>query len=281
MTLNRIALRLATIAVLTGGDDGALYPTVAANRVYDSRFDPPTDNIADGNFPSIAVYTDDENGAQISTNNGGPPFQRTVELTIEMSIGSFVRNEAGVTYTIPQTDPLMEAALDLFEGQVRNALFNPVTRWTALWRKIAKRTFDASSQRYASAEAQDRLALRTLKITVEMCDDTLGEVAIVDTLTNPGNYQNYTGGISDTDGSVSAGTPVIDGLLLEVLTAVKTYGQNDLLAYINEVEAMLNNLGLAPTAEGLPLNSVRLNADFISPSVTGAPDGTIEIEGGT
>lgn len=281
MTLNRLALRLATVAVLTCGDDGAIYPTIASNRVYDSRLDPPTDNVEDGNYPSIAVYTDDDNGSQISTNDGGPPFKRTVDLIIEMSLGSFVRNEAGVAYTIPQTDPVLEAALDLFEGQVRNALFNPVTRWTALWRKIAKRTFDISSERYASAEGQDRLAVRTLTITVEMCDDTMGEVNVVDTLANPGNYQNYTGGISATDGSVSAGTPAISGLLLEVMTGIKTYGLNDLLAYVNEIEATINNLGLSPNAEGTTLGSVRLNADFIDPGITGTPDGTIEIEAGS
>ena len=77
MSLVIDALRLGVIEALR------LDPVIAGlvgERVLDSRMSAYSDGEP---VPVIAVYTEEDNGEAWSANNGGPPFNTTVDLVIE------------------------------------------------------------------------------------------------------------------------------------------------------------------------------------------------------
>ncbi len=87
MALYRTALRLATLESLrptallkTQGP----WPTLAADRVFDSRLDPIEDLTKDQHKAVIVVYTEADLGYG-SQKRGGPPFRREVDLIFEIS----------------------------------------------------------------------------------------------------------------------------------------------------------------------------------------------------
>ena len=176
MSLNRTALRLATVLALSNNFT-APHPTIAEARVYDSKLDPIEGHDPEDLVPIIVVYTDDDNGSALSENNGGPQYRRSVQLMIELSIGIIKQSDTGQTVSLPETEPELEAMLDLFEHQVRFALADLTSRWTILWHDMAKRTRSWSSQRHASSEGSVRWAARQITAQVEIEDDCTPEIA--------------------------------------------------------------------------------------------------------
>lgn len=182
MSLDRAALRLATVMALTNGYTGP-YPTMAGPNVYDSRVDP----IEGGNVGELAplamVFTDDDDGEQLSMNNGGPPFRHTINLIFELSIGMVgelvdangapLQDADGnpVVGLLPiATEPELEIMLDLFEWQVRQIFARP---WGATWSNRLLDTHIArvvswSSARFVEREGQRRLAVRQIMLKVEL-----------------------------------------------------------------------------------------------------------------
>lgn len=180
MSLNRMALRTAAVLALTNYYQ-APWPTMAKGRVFDSRIDPITGAQADELVPTISIYTDDDTGDDLSSNNGGPPFRRMVNLTMWLTLGMIGEDSTAENPTIafPQTDAQLEASLDLFEHQTRFAFANFGNQWTKLLLGFWTRMTMWKSDRLA-AEANVRLAARQITATIEIKDDDWPQIT-----TNP------------------------------------------------------------------------------------------------
>ncbi len=190
MALYRTALRLATLESLrptallkTQGP----WPTLAADRVFDSRLDPLLDLTKDQHKAVIVVYTDEDLGYG-SQHRGGPPFRREVDLIFEISQIASAPSEADPSVYIagiPQTDAELEAELDRIETEIYFALLfasNGATmnmaraggtpRVETLWRALTGRMVtDPRSTPHRTTEEGVRLAMRTVIWKVQVVDD--------------------------------------------------------------------------------------------------------------
>lgn len=175
MTLVRTAMRLAALNSLQGASP-TTGPTIANNRVYDSRitdFDPET--FPDDAMPTIIILTDSDEGEQLSRQNGGPPFHRMIDLVFE--IGMVQKVQDGTTYNLiyPDTDARLEAALDLVEFQIAKRLGYDPDPTAVLFRKYI-RPRKHESHRQVMDDAGVKIACRLLTWTCEINDDQV-EVA--------------------------------------------------------------------------------------------------------
>ena len=179
MSLSRTALRFATINALRGTNP-TTGPTLAQNRVYDSRMDDfaPETFLGDAK-PSIIVLTDDDEGDALSDQNGGPPFRRLTSLVIEFAMVQTYEakfEEDGVTKTefipgYPSTDSEHEASLDLLEYQITRRLASDLSSDACvLWRKLA-RVWKFDCHRQIVNDAGVKLAARILTWQCELEDD--------------------------------------------------------------------------------------------------------------
>ncbi len=191
MALYRTALRLATLESLrptallkTQGP----WPTLAADRVFDSRLDPIEDLTKDQHKAVIVVYTEADLGYG-SQKRGGPPFRREVDLIFEISQIASAPSEADPSVYIagiPQTDAELEAELDRIETEIYFALLfasNGATmnmaraggtpRVETLWRALTGRMVtDPRSTPHRTTEEGVRLAMRTMIWKVQVPDDS-------------------------------------------------------------------------------------------------------------
>lgn len=166
MSLERTALRLATIMALTNGF-AEPYPTMARQLVFDSRIDPVQGVNADELVPIIRVMTDDDQGESLSANNGGPPFERRVNLVMEISLGT-LGEEADGGLILPATEPELEAMLDLFERQIERVFLDGQSTWGAELSKLCRRIEKWSSLRFVEREANERLAARQITAVIAL-----------------------------------------------------------------------------------------------------------------
>lgn len=118
MSLVRTALRLLVIEAIKGN-------TLAGARVFDSMMGQLTpDQFNSGDeAPTAIVLSDKDEGEALSAQNGGPPFGREMEVSIELAMTSRVRRmDEDDIVVYPNTDARLEAALDTFEFQVLRSL---------------------------------------------------------------------------------------------------------------------------------------------------------------
>ena len=179
MSLARTGLRLATILALSRNFTEP-YPTLAEERVFDSRIDPLQGQKGRDAVPTIIVYTDDDTGEELSSNNGGPPFRRYVNLVIEMMIGTVTAHDGGEIYELFPADAENEALLDVFEHQVRFALADFTNPWTELLlTDFMIRVLDWDSKRMMTEDGNLRWSARQVTARIEIRDDDLPEVVAV------------------------------------------------------------------------------------------------------
>lgn len=169
MSLERTALRLAMVMALSGGMQ-APFPTIARGRVFDSRMDPRQITDLEEVMPLITVCTDDDAGDSMSDNNGGPPFRHDqCQIVLEASIGVIGEDEEKNQQAIvPQTEPELEALLDLMERQVKRALADPLSPWVALLSKTHRGLMDWKSHKFVEPDSNVRLAARRMIITARL-----------------------------------------------------------------------------------------------------------------
>lgn len=175
MTLARTALRLATVNALQGAN-AASGPTIANNRVYDSRIDDfsPETYSADAK-PSVIVLTDEDEGDALSDQNGGPPFRRHIMLVIEIGMvqGFDLEIEDGGSEFVPgypSTDAEQEASLDALEFQVINRLARDPAESSVLFRSFT-RIWKYDCHRQVLDDSGVKIAARILTLQVEVSDD--------------------------------------------------------------------------------------------------------------
>jgi hypothetical protein len=174
VSLARTALRLSAVMAIANGFQSP-WPTMAQARVFDSRFDPrEIVDLADV-IPIVTVCTDDDKGSTLSQNNGGPPFEHEVTLALELSLGMMGENDedGGKYLGLPQSEPELEAMLDLFEHQVARSLVDPTNTWAMLFQGQCRRMSDWSSTRYVERDGNVRLAARSISATVSLQHEEL------------------------------------------------------------------------------------------------------------
>jgi hypothetical protein len=181
MSLVRTALRLAAINALQGADANS-GPTIARNRVYDSRisdFNPEA--YPDDAMPTVIVLTDNDEGDGLSKQNGGPPFDRHVGLCFELGMIQKVSDETGTDMVYPHTDAQLEAALDMLEFQIGRRLGYDPDASGVLFRSIA-RPVATNCHRQVADDAGVKVACRLLTWTCKVNDDQVRIANEKDTL---------------------------------------------------------------------------------------------------
>lgn len=170
MSLSRTALRLVVIEALKGA-------TMAGARVFDSRMDDLSpDQFKGDELPTALVFTDQDSGEALSKQNGGPPFRRQVEVTVELGMTQRVRSEAeegaDPEYLIlyPNTDARLEAALDMFEFQVMRRLEYADDAVPILFRRLW-RVMKYECHRQVFDETGVKVACRLLTLVCDGGDD--------------------------------------------------------------------------------------------------------------
>lgn len=175
--LARTALRLITVAALAGTPDAR--PTIAADRVDDSRLaDLAPESVPDDGLPVIVVICDDDDGEAFSDQNGGPPFDRMIDLNIEMAIASRVQyvdpnDPAASVYVVeaPDTDARLEASLDFLEFQAIRELAIGVSPFAVKFRQLARITHRACHR--AASDDGVKIASRLLTLKCRINDDQI------------------------------------------------------------------------------------------------------------
>lgn len=165
MSLARTALRLAVIEALNADP---VIATLCAGRVYDSliqEFD------AAQPVPMIVVATEEDGGKAFNSQNGGVPFEETCELLFEIAVRQVVEGDEGedAQLATPQTDAELEACIDLLEYAALNAVTVGQTAQARLVRKVVtRRASKFTSARFASDATGVKLAVREVRLTVEL-----------------------------------------------------------------------------------------------------------------
>ncbi|MCW2276375.1 hypothetical protein GJ654_18785 [Rhodoblastus acidophilus] len=170
MSLQRTALRLGACCALLAD------PVLAARlngRVFDSRlamFDSAEP------VPLILLYAEDDDGGAFSANNGGPDFNRTCELTMEIAIRATDPDTGDAVVAV--SDREMEGDLDLIEhrivgdaSDIQNGGFflssgNTYSKY--LRDHVIRRISKVSSSRYQDDATGQRFAVRVVTLSCEM-----------------------------------------------------------------------------------------------------------------
>lgn len=234
--MNRTVLRLATIAALQNGGV-APYPTMAGKRVFDSRRDDISDMTAGSRFPVIMVRTDEDRSENTSTNR--IPGQRTIELRMELSVLTAVRQDDGsLVVGWPASDAQLEAMLDLFEFQVKNSLCGE-SRWAFWWRNLNNGVENSESvpMWQDTADTRSRMAIRELRWTVRTKVDCMPKAII-------------------EGGSVLS--PDLPDALAKTFDYIDGNGAGDVKLYAAQLRAMLEEQEFPPTPVYPALLAVRM-----------------------
>lgn len=170
--LARTALRLITVATLEG-------KTIAQDHVDDSRLaDLAPESVPDDGLPVIMVIADDDDGEALSEQNGGPPFDRMIDLNLELAMASRVQyvdpdNPANSVYQVeaPDTDARLEASLDFLEFQTIRELAYGLTPYAVQFRKLARIVHRACHR--AATDDGVKIASRLLTLRCRINDDTI------------------------------------------------------------------------------------------------------------
>jgi hypothetical protein len=185
MSLSRMMLRALACVAIQEQDDDPAPPTMAEDRVFDSRLDPMIFRGYAQPMPGVIVYTDDDEGILLNRGSGGGPYDRMVDLRVEIVIGTFalevIDNVENVVFDMPMTDAQLEAQLDLFEMQVKWALMSLPNRvHTNAFVAYVKRVESITSHAMRDESGNNRFSARRMHFKCVIADDCPPSFAIVD-----------------------------------------------------------------------------------------------------
>lgn len=168
MSLARTALRLAAINALCA--DPVIVATVTTARVFDSLIE---EFEAETLVPTIVVLTEADSGEAFDRQNGGPPFDQTCSLSLEIAMRQTVQDDESTPgLAIPATNAELEASLDLIEEAAVNAITIADTPQAFLIRKaVTRRMVKRESTRFAADGTGVKYAVREVVLTVELKGD--------------------------------------------------------------------------------------------------------------
>lgn len=167
MTLARTALRLQGILTLLADP---VIDRLCEGRIYDSRigdFDPKEP------VPTIILTTEEDDAPAFSKNNGGVPFDHSVNLVLEIGMwvsGETLGPDGAVVQAVgnPATDSQLEAFLDLIEERAVMALTAGETPEARLLRDaVTRRVTKLKSSRFATDDGV-RLAIRLITLETSL-----------------------------------------------------------------------------------------------------------------
>lgn len=173
--IERSRLRLLALRALTNNFAGN-YPTLAENRVYDSRLDAfdVIEGCTQEPLPRIGIYTSDHtfDGGGI-LNSKKINFQQNINLMFEVSIFGYKQASYNGTELVEDeqltfNDQYISLKLDLLEQQIFDALYRAENEHTNAFKKFAFGINSMSSHDDMSAEGQHKIAMRTLEINVRI-----------------------------------------------------------------------------------------------------------------
>ncbi len=176
--LHRLALRLAAIEALCpfASIGSGPYPTIAGDRVFDSRQDAIDTLAEDEARPILVVYTECQEDHRFGSGSRDLD-ESIIDLTIEavMAVKGSVDIEQadGSVETIgtvgaPFTDPRHEAYLDLLEAGVRYALSRQnITPEGLVFNGLAMELRSGRSDPQRSPDKTVKLALRTIELKIK------------------------------------------------------------------------------------------------------------------
>ncbi|MCT8970586.1 hypothetical protein [Microbaculum marinisediminis] len=233
MSLERTALRLATLLALTDAGDGSgTHPTLAGRYWYDTLMEPVHEFGEDRTVPLGIVYTDADGGPNVERAGGGLTFDRSVELTLELVCATTRKADDGVVIEMPQTDAELEAVLDLLEYQSIRALTNVASTWGRLWGRMIRGITEIASSRVMDSKGETRFAARTVTLTVRLPASCPVDVVALP----PTNDPPPSGGIGDLPGPLR---------LVAEAVAAASGGQ---AKTVQEIVAYLMEAGVPTTA---------------------------------
>lgn len=162
MNPDRLVCRLAAVAALNNFMS-APWPTLAGDKIFDSRIEPVEDFKEDVVFPVCVVYTDYDRDHWV--HHTSVKADRLLTVTFELLIAQITDvSEDGFTLGHPNTDSELETSLDIFEIQIERALRadNPAAN---CFRHLMNSYVNVISRRGATVEGGTKLAAR--QITLE------------------------------------------------------------------------------------------------------------------
>lgn len=173
----RTGLRLLALKALANNFTGD-YPTLAENRVYDSRLDSfdVLSSCTEDPLPRIGIYTADHSFEQGGiTNPNKISFNQDVTLMLEISVFGFKQATYRGTELIESAslvddvnDQYIGLKLDILEQQIFDALFRGHNEHTVNFKDYISGIVDISSVDDMSTEGQHKVSMRTLEIKVRL-----------------------------------------------------------------------------------------------------------------
>lgn len=149
----RTSLRKAVVHALTGQLHGV--------TVYDSKMDPYQGHEGQQDLPAISVYSDDSVIGTMTQANTFSGASWLFEINLELAVS----NNALEVETTAQ----LEEQLDKLEWDVLQLLFEPIGNDVALqFGKTYHKLHDVRSLRIGHSQANDRLAMRGIMLSLEV-----------------------------------------------------------------------------------------------------------------
>lgn len=160
----RLGLRLAAVQMLR---EDAFVLAATGGQVLDSQ----SGATEPAELPIILLHTESTDGKAWSENNGGPPFDLSCDLVLELTHVASMENEGEVILYRPVTTAELEAGLDLLEWRVVNVVAHAETVLGATCRRhLLKRLTGYQSERFEDDDGVKR-ASRLLRLTCTLVED--------------------------------------------------------------------------------------------------------------
>jgi hypothetical protein len=170
MSLASFALRYCAQKAIKGR-------TAIGDRVFDSAAVPSNLLKPEDRQPLLVISTDDYRSTP-SSDRGHPRdllTPKTIDLSTELLIGSFVMVKAGdtgtVEFQVPHTDEGLELSINLIERQIARALVDGKTTWSILFMKFATAISEVSSRRGAMSKDGAKFAARLTTYPIDALSD--------------------------------------------------------------------------------------------------------------
>ncbi|MGV2980674.1 hypothetical protein ACERNI_10760 [Camelimonas sp. ID_303_24] len=167
MLAQLVLRRAALAAICPPASIGGVWPTMAQDRVFDSRLDGYDKFSAAEPRIAIVIYTEEMRSQPGSSVNGHPHIP-TVQLILQVTARQLVDVDDDLSLGMPSSDPLLEAAIDTTCSQILHRL---MIKPQAVFYQARAKVADQSSEPYRESEGGSPLAARAVILSCQMPRD--------------------------------------------------------------------------------------------------------------
>jgi len=167
MLAQLVLRRAALAAICPPAPVGGVWPTLAQDRVFDSRLDGYDKFSSEEPRIAIVIYTEEMRSQPGSTING-QPHTPTVQLIVQVTARQLVDVDNDLSLDMPSSDPLLEAAIDTTCSQILHRL---MVKPRAAFYLARSRVVDQSSEPYRESEGGSPIAARAIILSCQMPRD--------------------------------------------------------------------------------------------------------------